>query len=92
MERTRFQYYYYERGIIPHKNVRGVTILNLSTSSYHGLHLCQVKQKYLERFENYGTDTIFILIITKELYSVKNVGGATVLILCTSSNHGLHLY
>ena len=35
---------------------------------------------------------IFIAKISKLHNSVKNVGGATVLFLCTSSNNGLYLY
>ena len=30
------------KGIIPQKNVGGVTIVNLRTSSGHALYLCQV--------------------------------------------------
>ena len=32
------------------------------------------------------------LKISKENNSAKNVGGVTVVYLCTSSNHGLYLY
>ena len=42
IERTRFLYRKFQRGIIPQKNVGGVTVVNLCTSSDHVLHLCQV--------------------------------------------------
>ena len=37
-------------------------------------------------------DTVFIGKISKGNFSIKNVGGDTVLILCTSSDGGLYLY
>ena len=37
-------------------------------------------------------DTISILKITEENNSAKNVGGVTVVNLCTSSGHGLYFY
>ena len=42
IERTRFLYRKFQRGIIPQKNVGGVTVVNLCTSSDHALYLCQV--------------------------------------------------
>ena len=38
-------------------NVGGVTVVNLCTSSYHALYLCQVSLNYLERYQSYGADT-----------------------------------
>ena len=35
------------------KNVGGVTVLNLCSSSDHALHLNQVSQKYLNGFQKY---------------------------------------
>ena len=42
-------------------------------------------------FKSYRVDTISILKITKGNYSAKNVGGVTVVYLCTSSGHALYL-
>ena len=43
------------------KNIGGVTVVvtvvNLCTSSDHGLYLCQVSWNYLERYQSYGADT-----------------------------------
>ena len=39
------------------KNVGGMTVVNLCTSSDHGLYLCQVSWNYLERYQSYGADT-----------------------------------
>ena len=39
------------------KNVGGVTVFNLCTSSDRALHLCQVSWNYLERYQSYGADT-----------------------------------
>ena len=39
------------------KNVGGVTVFNLCTSSDHALHLCQVSWNYLERYQSYKADT-----------------------------------
>ena len=41
---------------------------------------------------SYTTDTIFIAKISKGHNSVKNVGGDTVLVPCTSSDEGLYFY
>ena len=42
--------------------------------------------------KNYRADMISILKITKGNNSAKNVGGVTVLYLCTSSGHALYFY
>ena len=34
-----------------------MTVVNLCTSSYHALYLCQVSLNYLERYQSYGADT-----------------------------------
>ena len=39
------------------KNVGGVTVVNLCTSSDRALHLCQVSLNHLERYQSYGPDT-----------------------------------
>ena len=67
-------------------NVGGVTVFNLCTSSGHALYFYQVLWKYLERYQCYRVDTISILKITKG-NSAKNVGGVTVVNLCTASGH-----
>ena len=41
-----------------------VTILELGTSSNHGLNMYQDSRKYLERVYSYGTDTFSKLTIT----------------------------
>ena len=46
-------------------NVGGVTFLNLCTSSGHVTYFYQVLKNYLERYQSYRADTIFILKITK---------------------------
>ena len=74
------------------KNVGGVIIVNLCTSSGHALYLCQVSWNYLEWYQSYRADTISILKITKGNNSAKNVGGVTIVNLCTSSGHALHFY
>ena len=74
------------------KNVGGVTVVNLCTSSGHALYLCQVSWNYLERYQSYRADTISILKITKGNNSAKNVGGVTVVYFCTSSDHALYFY
>ena len=92
IERTRFLYRKFQRGIIPQKNVGGVTVVDLCTSSGHALYFYQVLWNYLKRYQSYRADTISILKITKGNNSAKNVGGVTVVNLCTSSDHGLYLY
>ena len=42
IEWTRFLYRKFQRGIIPQKNVGGVTVVNLCTSSGHALYFYQV--------------------------------------------------
>ena len=74
------------------KNVGGVTVVNLCTSSGHALYLCQVSWNYLEQYQSYRADTISIRKITKGNNSAKNVGGVTVPYLCTSSGHALYFY
>ena len=92
IERTRFLYWELQRGIIPQKNVGGVTVVNLCTLSGHALYFYQVLWNYLKRYQSYRADTISILKITKGNNSAKNVGGVTVLYLCTSSGHALYFY
>ena len=74
------------------KNVGGVNIVNLCTSSGHALYLCQLSWNYLERYQSYRADTISIRKITKGNNSAKNVGGVTVFNLCTLSGHALYFY
>ena len=42
IERTRFLYGKFQRGIIPQKNVGGVTVVDLCTLSGHALYFYQV--------------------------------------------------
>ena len=74
------------------KNVGGVTVVDLCTSSGHALYFYQVLRNYLKRYQSYRADTISILKITKGNNSAKNVGGVTVVDLCTSSGHALYFY
>ena len=74
------------------KNVGGVTVINLCTSSGYALYFYQVLRNYLKRYQSYRADTISILKITKGNNSPKNVGGVTVVVLCTSSGHALYFY
>ena len=74
------------------KNVGGVNVVHLCTSSGHALYLCQVSRNYLEGYQSYTAATISILKITKGNNSAKNVGGVTVVNLCTSSGHALYFY
>ena len=74
------------------KNLGGVNVVNLCTSSGHALYLCQVSWNYLKRYQSYKVDTISIRKITKGNNSAKNVGGVTVVHLCTSSGHALYFY
>ena len=73
------------------KNVGGLTVVNLCTSSGHALYFYQVLWNYLKRYQSYRADTISILKITKGNNSAKNVGGVNVVHLCTSSGHALYL-
>ena len=74
------------------KNVGGVTVVDLCTSSGHALYFYQVLWNYLKRYQSYRADTISILKIRKENNPAKNVGGVTVDDLCTSSGHALYFY
>ena len=47
---------------------------------------------YLERYQSYTADTIYIRKITKGNNSTKNVGGVNVVDLCKSSGHALYFY
>ena len=73
------------------KNVGGVTVVNLCTSSGHALYFYQVLWHYHKRYQSYRADTISILENTKGNYSVKNVGWVNVVNLCMSSGHVLYL-
>ena len=74
------------------KIVGGINVVNLSTLSGHALYFYQVLLNYLEPYQSYRADTISILKITKGNNSAKNVGGVTVVYLCTSSGHALYFY
>ena len=74
------------------KNVGGVTVLYLCTSSGHALYFYQVLWNYLNQYQSYRADTISILKITKGNNSAKKVGGVTVVNLCISSSHALYFY
>ena len=91
IERTRFLYWKLQRGIIPQKC--------RWSDGYWSLHLvwsCFIFLpsfwNYLERYQSYRADTISIPKISKGNNSAKNVGGVTVVDLCTSSDRALHLY
>ena len=72
------------------KNVGGLTIVNLWTSSGHALYFYQVLWDYLKRYQSYRADTISIPKITKGNNSAINVGGVTVVNLCMLSGHALY--
>ena len=74
------------------KNVGGVTVVDLCTLSGHALYFYQVLRNYLKRYQSYRADTISIRKITKGNNSAKNVGGVTVVNLCTLSGHALYFY
>ena len=74
------------------KNVGGVTVVDLCTSSGHALYFYQILRNYLKRYQSYRADTISILKITKGNNSAKNVGGVTVVDVCMSSGHALYFY
>ena len=74
------------------KNVGGVTVFHLCISSGHALYFYQVLRNYLKRYQSYRADTISIRKITKGNNSAKNVGGVTVVDLCTPSGHALYFY
>ena len=69
----------------------GINVVNLCTSSGHALYFYQVSCNYLERYQSYRADTISVRKITKGNNSAKNVGGVTLVYLCTSSGH-LYFY
>ena len=73
------------------KNVGGVTLVNLCTSSGHALYFYQVLWHYHKRYQSYRADTISILENTKGNNSAKNVGWVNVVNLCMSSGHVLYL-
>ena len=50
------------------KDVGGVTVVNLCTSSGHALYLCQIS---LERYQSYRADMISIWKITKGIIPQK---------------------
>ena len=89
---TRFLYWKITKGNNSTKNVGGATVVNLCTLSGHVLYFYQVSWNYLERYQSYRADTIFILKITKGNNSPRNVDGVTVFNLCTSSGHALYFY
>ena len=74
------------------KNDGGATVVNLCKLSGHASYLCQVPSNYLERYQSYTADTISIRKITKGNNSAKNVGGVTLVNLCTSSCHAIYFY
>ena len=92
IEQTPFLYWKLQRGIIPQKNVGGVTVVNLCMSSGHALYLCQVSWNNIKRYQSYRVSTISIRKITKGNNSAKNAGGATVVNLCTLYDHALYFY
>ena len=67
-------------------------VIDFCMSSGHALYLCQVLRNYLKRYQSYRADTISIPKISKGNNSAKNVGGVTVIDLCTSSGHALYFY
>ena len=69
-----------------------MTVVYLCTSSGHALYFYHVLRNYLKRYQSYRADTISILKISKGHNSAKNVGGVTVVYLCTSSGHALYFY
>ena len=73
------------------KNVGGVTVVNLCTSSGHALYFYQVLWHYLKRYQSYRADTISILENTKGNNSAKNAVWVNVVNLCMSSGHVLYL-
>ena len=74
------------------KNVGGINVVNLCTSSGHALYFYQALCHYLKRYQSYRVDTISIRKITKGNNSAKNLGGVTVVNLCISSGHALYFY
>ena len=74
------------------QNVGGVRVFDLCKSSGHALYFYQVLWNYLKRYQCYRANSISILKITKGNNSAKNVGGVTVVELCTLSGHALYFY
>ena len=74
------------------RNVGGVTVVNLCTSSGHALYFYQVLWNYLEKYQSYRADTLSILKITKGNKFAKYVGGVTIVNICTSFGHALYFY
>ena len=72
-------------------NVSGVTTFNLCKMAGHALY-CTKFCEIISNGISYRADTISILKITKGNNSAKNASGATVVNLCTSSDHALHFY
>ena len=79
------------KGINSAKNVGGVTVVYLCTSSIYALYFYPVLCHYLKRYQSYRADKISILKITKGNNSEKNVGGVNVVNLCTLSGQVLYL-
>ena len=73
------------------KNAGGATVVNLCTSYDHMIFLLSFV-KLSQTVSKFKVDTISILKITKGNNSAKNVGGVTVVNLCTSSGHALYFY
>ena len=92
IEQTPFLYWKLQRGMILQKNVGGATVVNLCMSSGHALYLCQVSWNNIKRYQSYRVSIISIRKITKGNNSTKNACGATVVNLCTSSDHALYFY
>ena len=67
-------------------------VFDLCMSSSHALYFYQVLWNYLKLYQNYRADTISIPKISKGNNSAKNVGGVTVVDLCTLSGHALYFY
>ena len=74
------------------KYTGGVAVVDLCTSSGHALYFYQVLRNYLKRYQSYRADAISIRKISKGNNSAKNVGGVTVVNLCTLSGHALYFY
>ena len=67
--------------------------LPLLISASH-LIMLYISTKFCEIISNgsYRVDTISILKIKKGINSAKNVGGVTIVYLCTSSGHALYFF
>ena len=73
------------------QNAGGATVVNLCTSSvmlYISTKFCEIISNDINVF----VDTIAIQKITKGNNSARNVGGVTVVNLCTSSGHAIYFY